>query len=181
MTKRMACIFLLFCAAAIAASAQTFTTLVSFDSTNGSNPYFMSLVQGSDGNLYGTTDQGGANDECYLGCGTVFRMTPDGGLTTIYNFCSLAKCTDGSSPAAGLVQATDGYLYGTTSQGGANSFGTVFRISTGGALTTLYSFCSLSGCADGGSPSAPLTEGPTEAFTAPAPRAQFLRSRQVEP
>src|ERR1700674_2797340 len=83
---------LVFCAViSIASSAQTFTTLVNFAGTNGSAPYSMTLIQGTDGNLYGTTSGGGAYKH-----GTVFKMTPSGTLTTIYSFCLQAKCADGS-------------------------------------------------------------------------------------
>jgi uncharacterized repeat protein (TIGR03803 family) len=63
--------------------------------------------------------------------GTIFQITPSGVLTTLYNFCSLAECADGDSPWAGLVQATNSQLYGTTSYGGAYSYGTVFSLSLG--------------------------------------------------
>ena len=84
--------------------------------------------------------------------GTIFKITPSGTLTTLYNFCSQIGCADGYYPVAGLVQATEGGLYGTTSQGGAGAGGTVFRITPSGTLTTLYSFCSQRKCADGASP-----------------------------
>src|SRR5207248_19498 len=90
------------------------------------------LVQASDGNLYGTCRYGGAS-----GNGTVFRITTNGTLTPLY---SLAGGNDGGQPSAGLVQATDGNLYGTTSSGGTSGNGTVFRITTNGTFTPLYSF-----------------------------------------
>jgi len=136
--------------------AGQFTLLYSFCSqdgcTDGIEP-FAGLVQGTDGNLYGTTLAGGAD-----GAGTVFKITPGGTLTTIYNFCSQSGCTDGIEPFAGLVQGTDGNFYGTTAFGGANGEGTVFKITPSGTLTTLYSFCSLSGCADGEIPYAGLVQ-----------------------
>ena len=90
-------------------------------------------------------ENGGAN-----GTGTVFKITPTGTLTTLYSFCSQTNCTDGASPAAGLVQATDGDFCGTTVGDGANGAGgTIFKITPSGTLTTLYSFCSQSGCTDG--------------------------------
>src|SRR5208282_1397846 len=111
------------------------------------------LVQATDGNLYGTAYYGGA------GCGTVFKITTGGALTTLYSFCSLPNRADGAHPASGLVQATDKNLYGTTVAGGAGKGGTVFKITTGGALTTLYSFCSQPGCTDGAGPEAgPLVQ-----------------------
>ena len=116
---KIACVVFAFCfAAAIAASAQTFTTLLSFNGTDGSQPLLGSPVQGIDGNLYGITDEGGS-----YGCGTVFKITPSGTLTTLYSFCSQASCADGKQPYAGLVQATDGNFYGTTGFGGASMDG----------------------------------------------------------
>ncbi|HEV2176786.1 MAG TPA: choice-of-anchor tandem repeat GloVer-containing protein [Terriglobia bacterium] len=117
------------------------------------------LIQATDGNFYGTTQQGGANNcSGVTGCGTVFKITPSGTLTTLYSFCSQSGCTDGQAPAAALAQATDGNLYGTTNGGGTNAHGTIFEITPSGTLTTLYSFCSLSGCTDGEEPNAPLVE-----------------------
>jgi len=100
---------------------------------------FAGLIQATDGNLYGTTDRGGVsgNGTSYQGYGTIFQITPGGDLTTIYSFCPLADyCADGKSPYFGLIQATNGDLYGTTPLGGGNSndpvgFGTVFSISLG--------------------------------------------------
>jgi uncharacterized repeat protein (TIGR03803 family) len=146
---------------AIASPAQTFTILASFDLNDGAYP-LASVVQGSDGNLYGTTSAGGANGSfCIDNCGTVFRITPAGELTTLYSFCSQANCADGALPEASLVLGADGNLYGTTLLGGANSAacdglgcGTVFKITAAGKITTLYSFCSQANCADGANPGA---------------------------
>jgi uncharacterized repeat protein (TIGR03803 family) len=128
---------------------------------DGSQPE-ASLVLATDGNFYGTTFYGGANNFCNAGCGTIFKITPSGMLTTLYNFCSQggADCTDGSHPTAALVQATDGNFYGVTGGGGANRQGTAFKITPGGTLTTLYSFCSQGGgeCSDGTYPAAPLVQ-----------------------
>ncbi len=130
----------------------TLTTLHSFNGVDGENPV-AALVQGTDGNFYGTTQLGGANS-----WGTVFKITPSGALTTLHSFCSQQNCADGTYPTAGLVQGTDGNLYGTTDMGGtgtycgssgSNDCGTVFKISPGGGLTTLYNFCSQPNCADG--------------------------------
>jgi uncharacterized repeat protein (TIGR03803 family) len=131
-------------------NAQTFTTLHSFDGTDGESPEAR-LVQATDGSFYGTTADGGANDG-----GTVFKITASGTLTALYSFCSQSGCTDGEFPEAGLVQATNGSFYGTTVGGGTNGLGTVFTITASGTLTALYSFCSQSGCADGANPSAGL-------------------------
>jgi uncharacterized repeat protein (TIGR03803 family) len=107
------------------APAGDLTTLYFFDSTGGNLPNG-TLVEGSDGNFYGTTVQGGASDACILGCGTVFRITPAGDLTTLFTF-DLATGTS----YGGLLQATDGSFYGTTASGGAWNDGTVFRLSAG--------------------------------------------------
>jgi uncharacterized repeat protein (TIGR03803 family) len=114
----------------------TLTTLHNFDGTDGDNPRV--LVQATNGDLYGTTYAGGAGS---CDCGTVFKITPSGTLTTLHSFDS----TDGSNPIAGLIQASDGNLYGTTSAGGGNRYGAIFEITPGGILTTLYSFDSTDG------------------------------------
>ncbi len=150
---------------AIVSQAQTFTTLTSFNSTDGSKP-LASLIKGSDGNFYGTTPTGGAN-----GSGTVFKLTPGGTLTTLYNFCSQTNCTDGSDPQGLLVQASNGNFYGTTYLGGTQCIsgnqantgcGTVFEVSSSGTFTSVYSFCSVvvAGlCNDGVQPLGGLVQG----------------------
>ena len=85
--------------------AGTLTTLHSFEGADGASP-FDALIQATDGNFYGTTTQGGTSTACSFGCGTVFKITPAGTLTTLHSF----ESTDGSSPYAGLIQATDGNL-----------------------------------------------------------------------
>ncbi len=142
--------------------SDSLTTLYSFCAqylcTDGNRPY-AGLVQGTDGNFYGTTIYGGGNDGfgyCFdYGCGTVFKITPAGAMTKLYSFCaSQTDCSDGALPDAGLVQSTDRNLYGTTSAGGATAArgGTVFKITPTGKRTTLYSFCAQSSCTDGYSP-----------------------------
>jgi uncharacterized repeat protein (TIGR03803 family) len=126
----------------------TLTTLHSFDGTDGKLPY-AGLVQTTNGDLYGTTQTGGAN-----GAGTVFKITPSGKLTILYSFCSQSGCTDGELPHAGLVQATNADLYGTTAYGGADADGTVFKITPSGTLTTLHSFDGT----DGANPYAGLVQ-----------------------
>jgi uncharacterized repeat protein (TIGR03803 family) len=132
--KRASAVFLLCAATAIALPAQTFTTLHSFDSTDGANP-LAGLVQATNGNFYGTTSTGGAN-----GDGTIFKTTPSGALTTLYSFCSRSRCADGKGPEAAVVQASNGNFYGTTRYGAVNGEGTVFEITPSGTLMTLYSF-----------------------------------------
>jgi uncharacterized repeat protein (TIGR03803 family) len=160
MTKRMAFIPLLLWAATISAPAQLIT-LASFNKTNGRDPGWPAspFVQGADGNFYGTTAAGGASDE-----GTVFAMSPAGKLVTLYSFCSQPSCSDGAVANAGLLQAADGTLYGTTNAGGVINSGTIFEITQAGKLTTLYRFCSQSGCSDGANPSAGLVQGSDGSF-----------------
>ena len=104
------------------------------------------------------------NKQCCPSNGTIFKITPNGALTTLYRFCSQSGCTDGNSPYGALVQATNGDLYGATEIGGANctfpytGCGTVFKITPSGTLTTLYSFCAQSGCPDGQQPATALIQ-----------------------
>jgi uncharacterized repeat protein (TIGR03803 family) len=125
-----------------------FTSLCSLSGYyGGANPY-AGLVQGKDGNFYGTTSSGGTNSY-----GTVFQLSAQGLLTSLYSFTG---GSDGANPEAGLVLASDGNLYGTTYDGGTSNAGTVFQFSTNGALTSLYSF---TGGNDGGYPLAGLVLG----------------------
>jgi len=101
------------------------TTMFAFNGTNGAYP--RELMQAGDGNLYGTTGIGGVGYTGIIsqgpGQGTVFKMTPAGALTVLFEF------TNNEVPFGGLIQASDGDLYGTTSGGGAYGAGTVFRLS----------------------------------------------------
>ena len=107
------------------------------------------LITGTaDDCLYGTTDYGGAND-----CGTIFKVTEDGELTTLHSF---KGGDDGMEPRGGLVQGSDGCFYGTTDSGGINDHGTVFKITSSGSLTTLHSFA---GDSDGMEPNGGLASG----------------------
>jgi uncharacterized repeat protein (TIGR03803 family) len=123
------------------------------------------LTLGTDGNFYGTTYQGGrarCESNQPSGCGTVFRLTPQGTLTTLYRFCAQAQCVDGGDPLGGVTQGPDGSLYGTTNVGGAftecdapyGGCGTIFKLNAKG-LTTLHSFNRT----DGGYPTAQLVLG----------------------
>ena len=150
----------LFCATtSIASRAQTLTTLYSFcgqpNCTDGTTP-FAGVVQGTDGSFYGTTSAGGMN----LNAGTIFKITPGGSHTVLYNFCAQPNCTDGDGSYGGLVQAADGNFYGTTGAGGAHRLGTVFKMAPSGTLTTIYSFCSGGPpCSDGQIPESTLVQG----------------------
>jgi uncharacterized repeat protein (TIGR03803 family) len=163
-----------------------FSTVYNFDSTHGANPE-SSVIQAADGNLYGTTVGGGASncgtifkittsgtllhsysfqggaagcypigsllqatDDNFYGTtfgddtpadfGTIFKLSKSGGVSILYRF--LGGTADGANPVDGLMQATDGNLYGTTRQGGAYGNGTIFQITPGGTYTLLYSFSS---------------------------------------
>jgi uncharacterized repeat protein (TIGR03803 family) len=108
-------------------------------------------VLAADTNFYGSTYQGGSNNSCPNGCGTVFKITTKGKLTTLHNFDS----TDGANPIAALIQATDGNFYGTTYAGGTGgNWGTVFKITPSGTMKTLHSFAG----SDGAQPYGPVTQ-----------------------
>jgi uncharacterized repeat protein (TIGR03803 family) len=110
-------------------------------------------VQGADGSFYGTTLHGG-NGNCFEGCGTIFKVTAKGGFITLHIFAG----PEGDDPSAPLIQATDGEFYGTTAGGGNFGGGTIFKISSAGALQTLYNFCTQANCTDGAGPWGGLLE-----------------------
>ena len=117
-----------------AALAQTYTKLRDLGTQSGDplNPAWVGIfAQGRDGNLYSTTQGGGAN-----ALGAVFRLTPSGTMTRLYSF---ANGNDGAFPNSGLTLGTDGSLYGTAVAGGLG-FGTVFKITASGTFTPLHSF-----------------------------------------
>jgi uncharacterized repeat protein (TIGR03803 family) len=148
-------VVLCFCVVtAIASPAQIFRTFLYFDETDGFIP--SALVQGPDGNFYGTTEFGGSTG---FGAGTVFKITPVGKLTTVHVFQSCGccdECPDGHLPVTSVVLGTDGNFYGTTLQGGGyifkhgNTDGTVFKLSPEGKLTRLHSFDGTDGSAPSG-------------------------------
>ncbi len=138
--------------------AGALTVLHTFTNQNGdgANPTG-GLVQGSDGNLYGTTEQGGGNfgtdGECQsAGCGVVFKITPGGTYSTLHDFTGATD--DGACPCT-LMLGSDGNFYGTTNTGGANSWGSIFKLTPAGTYSTLYSFTSGAG---GRYPSSALLE-----------------------
>ena len=131
------------------------------------------VIQGTDGSFYGVTEAGGSNncsaspleqffdifgsccDPAYGGYGTVFKLTPQGTLTTLHTF---SGGSDGAFPEAALLQGSDGLLYGTTSAGNSND-GTVFKIGTNGAsFATLHQFI---GGTDGATPLGALIQDGT--------------------
>jgi uncharacterized repeat protein (TIGR03803 family) len=110
----------------------TLTKLHDFDSTTGSYP-IGSLVQGNDGNFYGTTEEGGTAN-----LGGVFKITPAGVFTLLHSFTG--GSSDGSLPFAGLALGTDGNFYGTAEFGGTANGGVIFKLSSTGTFSILYSF-----------------------------------------
>ena len=129
------------------------TVLHSFHggTADGASPY-AALIQGSDGNLYGTTEVGGTYNE-----GTAFRITPAGAETILYSF-QAAGTSDGNQPYGALTQGSDGNFYGTTYSGGSANSGVVFKITPAGVETVLYSFQSTN-TSDGYNPNGALVQG----------------------
>jgi len=137
----------------IASQAQNLTILTSFNFGNNGSPEASALVQGADGNLYGTTFYGGNISLAFpQGAGTVFRVNLLGAMTTLYNLG--AASTDGANPT-GIIQASDGNFYGTTQSGGPANLGTVFKITPQGAFTTLHAFAGN----EGANPLSAVTQG----------------------
>src|ERR1035437_5010146 len=126
------------CFLALPAAAQSYTVLHSFDGSDGQTPHGLVQPGGGDRNFYGTTSSGGATNN-----GTVFMITPGGTLTTLHSFGEI--WSDGAHPNAGVVFASDGNFYGTTSDGPSRNLGTVFKITPTGTLTTLYVFAGSRG------------------------------------
>lgn len=151
-TKLFPCIFV-WVAITLVASAQTVTTLHNFTLTDGALPQFVTLAQGRDGNIYGSTVIGGTSTACGPGCGTVFKVTPKGTLTSV-SFG--VGGTEGANPESGLALGTNGFLYGTTNSGGASGNGEVFSLNPKTkVVTVLHSFTG----SDGANPEGSLTLG----------------------
>jgi uncharacterized repeat protein (TIGR03803 family) len=165
--NKILCFAVLFCvASAVTSHAQTYSVIADFNPAYGENPSGP-LVQGTDGNFYGVTETGGnTNSICPgpegiigAGCGSIFKVTPAGELTTLYEFCSQANCVDGAYPMGSLMLATNGNFYGTTFIGGTENQGTVFQITPSGQFTSIYSFCYFTNCTDGALPNGGLVQG----------------------
>ena len=135
-------------------SSGAFTELYGFNrlrgaaytNAEGANPT-AALVQGTNGNFYGSAPAGGTN-----GSGAIFEITPTGTLTKLHIF---TNGPDGANPGA-LFQSSNGFIYGTSTNGGSNGFGTLFKITSAGALTPLYSFTNGT---DGAHPGPALVQG----------------------
>lgn len=118
-------------------ASPVFNSLVSFGGLNGALPTSGPMIQATDGNFYGVTQSGGANN-----AGEVFQLTPTGELNVFYSFCSEAACEDGGTPLTGVIQSLyDGNLYGTTTTGGSHGCGTLYQLMLNGALTVVHNFC----------------------------------------
>jgi uncharacterized repeat protein (TIGR03803 family) len=161
------CAFLfLWMSGAIYLNGQTVTV-----TTFGSDPYdaFTNLIQGSDGNLYGVSfgyygfpgdyscPDGSSNE-----CGFITRIAPDGTVTILHTFelSSDTGASDGYNPSS-LIEAPDGLLYGTTSQGGSTGYGTIFKVTTTGIYTTIYTFPADGSGSDPSAPSPGAPNGTT--------------------
>jgi uncharacterized repeat protein (TIGR03803 family) len=140
---------------AVSVQAQVVEDLANFSAIDGWGPW-APVVQAADGNFYGTTFAGGPYGS--YGYGVLFRVTPGGKLTDLYNFCSQSHCADGSYPTSTPVLGSDGYLYGVASGGGSGS-GTIYRTTLDGELKTLYTFCSIAPCTDGTYPTGMILAG----------------------
>src|SRR6185436_11950559 len=148
-TSRRAAVVMVIMLRCASADAQVrYDIVAAFDRPwpDGASPR-AGLIQGTDGNFYGTTSEGGTS-----GAGIVFKIDVVGTFTALHRF----SVGDGAFPYAAPIQAIDGSFYGTTRGGGVHGCGTVFKIDAAGTLTTLYSF---SGSTDGAEPYAGLTEG----------------------
>jgi uncharacterized repeat protein (TIGR03803 family) len=141
----------LLCAAALAGATATVATVYNFagGTTSGANPWYVTLVQGTDGQLYGTTYNGGAN-----GLGTAFKVSTSGTFTLLHSFAG--GNSDGANPTGGLTLGTDGNFYGTTNLGGSAAQGVVFKMTSSGTITLLHTFNANT---DGAFPWGPPIEG----------------------
>jgi len=148
----------------ISSAGKKYKDLHLFDATHGGNS-FTPLLLASDGNFYGVTSLGGTGGGFQFGPGVLFKMTPSGTYSVLYDFCSVSNCLDGGLPYAGLAQGTDGDFYGTASTGGTRKYagsspgGVVFKISGTGVYSVLYNFCSQTSCTDGNYPLGGLALG----------------------
>jgi uncharacterized repeat protein (TIGR03803 family) len=127
------------------------TVLYSFTaSEDGGMP--VGIVRDESGTIYGATQYGGGSANCGFGCGTVFKLEPDGTETVLHGFTSDPE--DGAWPRGGVILDTAGNIYGTTEYGGANSCGVVFKLDAANKEGILHSFTCGNG--DGASPTAGL-------------------------
>jgi len=150
LTLAVACAAIIF-SLAVRAQAQTFSIFAPFNGTNGIEP--STVIQATDGNYYATTIGHGDAVEF----GNMVKITPAGEISTLYNFCSKPHCSDGAWPATPPILGSDGNLYGVTSGGGSylnngGGWGIVYKLTLGGKLTVLHTFCTVDPCLDGEAP-----------------------------
>ena len=133
-------------AMAVMSFAQGLTTLHSFSGSDGANPA-AAVVLATDGNLYGTTYSAGPNG---INAGTVFKITPSGNFSTVYDFCQQPPyCSDGLHPLK-MIQGRDANFYGVTQYGG--DIGNIFKLTPSGNESSLFTFCSPLQCTNGSNP-----------------------------
>ena len=154
-SKRAGIILALACFLMLVSSAGAQVTLLYNFGTHAGDPahpnYPGSVVQGRDGSLYSTSNDGGTDN-----AGTVFKITPAGQVSVLYSFDGVT----GALPSSGLTLGTDGNFYGTTFENGPSNYGTVFKISSSGKLTVLHAFDESDGAFPWGAP----VEGTDGAF-----------------
>jgi uncharacterized repeat protein (TIGR03803 family) len=157
-TARVSTLLLLCGAMVISSHAQTFTSLFTLTTPTGVDP-LSPLVQGLDGNLYGTAARGGTGIGGDGGGGTFYRITPSGTFTKLYDFCATADyCPDGSWPGGLVALGPDGSFYGVTfGDGRGLEHSTVYKMTPLGSLTTLHTFCTATNCVDGSNAISGLT------------------------
>ena len=135
------------CLLMLASNAGAQVTVLYNFGTHGGDPahpnYPGFIVQGRDGNLYSTSNDGGTSN-----AGTVFKITPAGQVSVLYSFDGVT----GAFPSSGLTLGTDGNFYGTTFENGPSNYGTVFKITPKGKLTVLHAFDNSDGAAPWGAP-----------------------------
>jgi len=119
------------------------------------------LLRDAAGNLFGTTESGGGNDDySETGGGTLFSL--NGALQVLHSFCAQPACADGEYPEGNLTMDSQGTIYGVTPTGGTSQYGqgVIYRME-GNKFTVLHVFCSLADCADGGIPGDSVVFGPS--------------------
>jgi uncharacterized repeat protein (TIGR03803 family) len=154
----------------ITSAGKSYKILHSLVQTDGANPD-TSLLLGTDGNLYGTTSEGGSSiGGGFGGGGVIFKITSAGTYTVLYNLCSMQSCLDGEFPYDGLVEGTDGNFYGTANGGGTRHYaggftgGVIFQVSPTGKYKIIYNFCSETNCDDGANPLGGLVQASDGTF-----------------
>src|SRR5579862_2485672 len=146
-----------------AAQAQTYTVLHNFSGSDGSSPE-AALIRDSAGNLYGTTN-GGGSQNCYDGCGTVFKLDSSNKLTMLYSF---QGTFDGYEPYESLLRDSAGNLYGATTYAGTGACSqdqaccTFYKLAPGGKLSVIQTFNGSNGATP--PPGRPVTDGHGNAY-----------------